>query len=928
MTGQPTAGTPQTAKPGHGPGPEAAISARPANGAEPRSETEGLSESEAHDRLFRYGLNALPETRPPSLLLVFLRQFLNPLIYILLAAALVSVALGDLKDAAFIAAVLLVNGVIGAAQEYSAGRAAAALKSLEQPHAMVVRDGTRRRIEARYVVPGDLVLLEAGDRVPADVALRETINLQCDESLLTGESAPVKKSAAEASAADTPLAERRDTAFAGTAVARGRAHGIVAATGSATEIGKIAQQIARRSLSVPPLLIRMARFTRNIGFAVGGLVAVLGAIGLVRAMPLADLFITSVALAVAAIPEGLPVSISIALAIAMRRMAGVNVIVRNMPAVESLGSCTMIATDKTGTLTMNALTVTDIRLPDGTALEYEPAAGLADGAIRFRTAQGGDARRRVSSLLRAAALPNEASLFEDENGWQGLGDTVDVALLAAASKAGLSRADMLADLPLISRIPYEPEQRYAASFHRGQDTVRVFVKGAPESLIAMADRMDMAGEAEPIDRARLLRQKLEMTSQGLRVLAFAEGEIARETGDGEFGAHHLTALTFLGMVGMQDPVRPEVPAAIADCRKAGIEVAMITGDDPKTAGVIADHAGLQAAEDQIVTGADVRHAEEAGEVALDRLTRRARIYSRVEPTQKLAIVLSLARNGHYVAVTGDGVNDAPALKHAHVGVAMGRKGTDVAKESADIILTDDNFASVVAGVREGRVAYANIRKVVFMLISTGVAEVGLFLLSIVAGLPMPLLAVQLLWLNLVTNGIQDVALAFEGPEGDELSRPPRRPGEPIFDSVMLQRIVHSTVVMAGGGFVVFWWLLAHGTPLETARNLVLLLFVLFENFQTLNSRSERLSIFRQPMRSNPFLIAGIAGALGLHVAAMYLPGLSSVLRMAPVGLRDWVALLAVGAVLLVVMEFEKWIAKRHLPSHDRSNPQPDSGTGP
>ncbi len=355
---------------------------------------------------------------------------------------------------------------------------------------------------------------------------------------------------------------------------------------------------------------------------------------------------------------------------------------------------------------------------------------------------------------------------------------------------------------------------------------------------------------------------------------------------------------------------------------------MITGDDPRTAATIAARAGLEVSDDQIVTGGDVAHAEEAGEVALDRLTREARIYARMAPAQKLAIVTSLARNGHFVAVTGDGVNDAPALKHAHVGVAMGRKGTDVAKASADIILTDDNFASVVAGIREGRVAYANIRKVVFMLISTGAAEVALFILSMLAGLPMPLLAVQLLWLNLVTNGIQDVALAFEKAEGDELSRPPRRPGEAIFNSVMVQRLLHSVVVMGGGGFAVFWWLTANGTSVEAARNLLLLLFVLFESFQTLNSRSEHRSVFRQSFAANPFLVVSVFVALAVHIAAMYLPGLSDILRIAPVAWRDWALLVPLASVLLFVMEFEKWLAGRHPHSHDRENPPPPAPPGP
>ncbi len=369
-------------------------------------------------------------------------------------------------------------------------------------------------------------------------------------------------------------------------------------------------------------------------------------------------------------------------------------------------------------------------------------------------------------------------------------------------------------------------------------------------------------------------------------------------------------LTFLGLTGMQDPVRPEMPHAIRGCRHAGIEVAMVTGDDPKTASVIAERAGIVFSPDQVVTGGQVRRAEEDGQEALDRLTRTARIYARVEPMQKLSIVLSLARNGNFVAVTGDGVNDAPALRHAHVGVAMGRKGTDLAKESADIIVTDDNFASIVDGIREGRIAYANIRKVIFMLVSTGAAEVGLFLLAILTGLPMPMLPVQLLWLNLVTNGIQDVALAAEKAEGDELSYPPRRPQEPIFDRVMLRRIAHSAIAMAASGFLIFYWLLQRGYDETEARNLLLLLFVLFENFQAFNSRSEHHSVFRQGFFANPLLVLSVLGAQTLHIVAMHMPGLSETLRLAPIPPAEWALLLLVASLLVAVMEFEKWWDQR------------------
>lgn len=866
----------------------------------------GLGQKEAEVRLTQFGPNMLPEPQASSLFATFLRQFLSPLIYILLAATLVSLALGDVRDALFIAIVLVANGTIGCMQEHSAGKAALALRKLEQPKATVVRDGHVQEIDARLLVPGDLVLIEAGGRVPADLRLLLATDLVCDESLLTGESAPVHKTLTIVDA--TPEVNARLMAFAGTLVTRGRGRGSIAATGAATEIGKIAAEIGKASVSKPPLMIRMERFSQFIAWVVAAAVVLLILVGIARSMSTSDLFMMSVGLAVSAIPEGLPIAISVALAISMRRMAKAHVIVRRMPAVEALGSCTMIATDKTGTLTLNELTVTDIRLPDGTEIVCDTGSDLDSCTIRGDGTPPAEARERALALLKAASLPNEGSLTRQDNGWAAVGDTVDTALLAAAYKGGLPREAIADDYPLVARIPYEPDLKYAASFHRHGDSIRIFVKGAAETLIDMADRMDMDGRAEPIDREALLRQKEEMAARGLRVLAFAEGETAVES-DGGFGRHLLVDLVFLGLAGMQDPVRPEVPQAIRDCHSAGLDVAMVTGDDPKTAAAIASQAGLIFTEDQVVIGEAVRRAEENGQESLDTLTRHGRIYARVAPSQKLALVLSLARNGHFVAVTGDGVNDAPALKHAHIGVAMGRKGTEVAKESADIIITDDNFASIVSGIREGRVAYANIRKVIFMLMSTGAAELLLFLLAIPLGLPMPLLPVQLLWLNLVTNGIQDIALAGESPEGDELSRAPRRPSEPIFDRLMIRRIWQSTLVMGAGGFAMFYVLLEQGYGESEARNLLLLLFVLFENFQTLASRSERKSVFQLGFLANPLLLLSIAAAQGLHIAAMYTPILSETLQVSPISFSEWALLLVAASTALLVVEIDKWRAR-------------------
>lgn len=856
----------------------------------------GLTAAQACEALEIHGRNVLPEARAPSFIRVLLGQFLNPLIYILVLAALLSAFISDLVDAFFIGVVLAINGMIGATQEYSASRSAAALKALEQPRARVRRDGQVQAVATAEVVPGDRVLLESGERVPADLVLETAHGLQCDESPLTGESLAVGKRAGA-------------TVLAGTMVTRGRGEGRVTATGIHTELGKIADAIGGRETIRPPLMIRIEAFTRNIAIAVGVAIVFLMAMGWLREMPFASLLTMAIGLAVSAIPEALPIAISVALAIGMRRMAAANVIVRNLPAVESLGSCTMIATDKTGTLTLDELTVTDIRLPDATHWVVEAGTDMLAGGIHDGDGRAEAASDGLMRLLRAASLPNEGHIGGDEERWTSVGDTVDVALLAAAHKVGMSKSQLMQDYPLEQRIPYEPEQKYAASFHQGEDRVHVFVKGAPELLFSMCRTMQGADGAVPIDRDVLEAQQRAMTEEGLRVLAFAEGEIGGVE-DGQYGDHLLFDLHFVGMAGMRDPIRPEVPAAIEACRTAGISVAVITGDDPKTAVVIARQAGLEVPAGDVATGDDVAAAVAAGPETLDALTRHARIYARVKPEQKLEIVRSFARNGHFVAVTGDGVNDAPALKHAHVGVAMGRGGTDVAKESADIILSDDNFASIVAGIREGRVAYANIRKVIFMQVSTGAAEVLLFVFAMMLALPMPMTAVQLLWLNLVTNGVQDVALVTEPTEGDELTQPARRPGEPIFDRLMVRRIAVATLVMAGGGFALFAWLLDRGTEIAAAMNLLLLLFVLFENFQCFNSRSERRSVFRQSLFSNPFLLFGVLGTQALHIGAMYVPGLNTLLGISPIGFAEWLWLLLAASSVLFVGEAGKLIERR------------------
>jgi len=869
----------------------------------------GLDAAAAGLRLQRYGRNALPRAPPRSLAAIFLSQFRSPLIYVLLLAALLSLSLQEYTDAAFIAAVLLVNAAIGTIQEFGAQRSAESLQKLVTTRATVRRDGEVRDIDAEELVPGDLVLLDSGSRVPADLRLVDEQRLSIDESLLTGESDAVVKHAAAILEPDTATADRVNMAFAGSIVASGRGRGVVVATGCGTLLGQIAAEVLGRDTGKPPLLLRMERFTLRIAIAVAVAAAVLAVISLVRGMPLAEIFLLTVALAVSAIPEGLPVALTVALAVGLQRMARRNVIVRRLVAVEALGSCTCIASDKTGTLTVNQLTVSPLQLPDQPPWIVTGEGLSPAGTIVVPAGGRRDHEDQLQRLCRAGVLANEAVLAQRDGQWTGRGDTVDLALLVLARKTGLERAALEERWPQLATVPYEPAIRFSASLNGSDGQEFASVKGALETLLPMC--RDMLTEDGPValDPDRLRSQAAALARDGFRVLALADGPMPAG-GAASFGRDDLEGLTLLGLIGMSDPLRPEVLPAIEACESAGVDVRMVTGDDPETALAISREIGLARRREDVVTGQQLQAARQEGDEALARLCEQAKVFARVEPHQKLEIVRALQDSGEFVAVTGDGVNDAPALRAAQVGVAMGRGGTDVARETAEIILTDDNFASVVAGIDEGRIAYGNIRKVIFLLISTGAAEIVLFMLAVLMGLPLPLLAVQLLWLNLVTNGIQDVALAFEPGEGDELRRPPRPPQEPIFNRIMVERVLLSAVVMGVVGFLYYGHTLAAGHELTEARNSLLLLMVLFENMQAFNSRSETLSVFTHDPLRNKILLVGTVMAQLVHIAAMYTPGLRDVLGLAPVSLSHWLELLVLALGLVVAMELAKLAARR------------------
>ncbi len=865
----------------------------------------GLSHSDASARLAQFGRNTLPRTRPPGVVKVFLHQFASPLIYVLVAAALLSLLIQEWSDAGFITAVLLINAIIGTIQEYSAQHAAAALQQLVTTHCRVLRDGDSYELNAEELAPGDIVLLESGDKIPADIRLISCLDLETDESLLTGESTAVLKNADIILNESTVLGDRCNMGFAGSLVARGRGRGVVVHTALATELGRIAAAVLGKQPPKAPLLVRMEVFTHRVALLVGLAALLMAVVALNRGMPLAEIFLLAIALAVSAIPEGLPVALTVALAIGVRRMAKRNVIVRRLVAVETLGSCTYIATDKTGTLTVNELTVTCLALPDQQHWEVTGHGMVPEGSILTPTGElSAKQTARLIQLCQAAVLANDGFLARRNHTWTHHGDAVDVALLVMAHKANIIKDETTDTFPELATIPFESERLFSASLNEYQGKQMAFVKGALERLLPMCSSMAGPDQDAHLDQDQLETAAHQLASQGYRVLALASGDIDLAPEE-VFSEEHLHNLTLLGLVGMIDPLRPEAKSAISNCLQAGVEVAMVTGDHPATALTIARDLGLATTRDQIITGMALRQAK--NEEEFDSLTRSTHVFARVEPQQKLDIVQSLQRHGHFVAVSGDGANDAPALRAAQVGVAMGESGTDVARETAELIITDDNFNSIVAGVEEGRIAYGNVRKVIFLLISTGAAEIVLFTLALFTGLPLPLLAVQLLWLNLVTNGIQDVALAFEPGEGDELRRPPRSPQEPIFNRLMIERVIVSALVIGIVAFILFQFLLQQGYSLDEARNGTLLLMVLFENIHVFNSRSETRSVFRHNPLGNPILLFGTAAAQLIHIGAMYTPWISDVLRIQPVSLHNWFELLGLAMAVLVAMELHKLV---------------------
>ena len=890
MTDLPTRG----AEPG--PPPPAWHAAPPQEALETLCTTrEGLDSGEATRRLTQTGRNELDVVGVTAWWKVLLRQFVSPMVAILLVASVVTLVQGHVVDAGAIFLILTINAALGFWQERKAEADVRALQSLSTPSCRVMRDGSERVLEAPLVVPGDIVLLESGERVPADLRVLDANALQVDESMLTGESLAATKNPVAVPAGAT-AGDRSNILFSGTFVTSGRGRGVVVATGNQTELGEI-----NRLVQGPPAKTPMQELTdtleRRIGAVVLGGVAVVFVVGLVLGNSPSDMLRTSVALAVASIPEGLPIVLTVAMSVGVSRMARRGAIIRFLPAVETLGSTNVIASDKTGTLTRNELTVEEIWTSEGFH-RLPPLDGHGDRPLDPYLESP-----LVRDVLRAGALTNEAT--RDAGEYLAFsGDAVDAAMAHAAVRHETLDEDERRAEPE-AHLPYEPDLGYSQTVRTDYTGRRVlYVKGSPDALLTMSTALAEAHGTGPLDRGAIEAANYEMASGGLRVIATA----ARVLADDEQLDTPLpppTGLTLLGLSGMTDPPRPGVVEAIGDCLRAGIAITMITGDHPATASAIAERLGLPS-DAPALTGAELAELDDG---ALAARLEQTSVAARVSPKDKLRIVGVLQGMGKVVAVTGDGVNDAPALKAAAIGVAMGRSGTDVARESADLVLTDDNFATIVHAVEQGRVTFASIRKATYFLLSTGFGGFVAVALSVLADQPLLFLPVQMLWINLVTNGVQDLALALEPAEGDELSRPPRPRAEGVLSRTLWFRMLITGTWMAGGVLITFAWALDSGLELDHARTLALTAFVSFNFFQAMSSRAEYRSVFRlNPLRNKPLLFSSL-GALGLQWVAMNWPVAANLLSLTPLTAQEWLACGLVGSTVLMIVEGEKFVRR-------------------
>jgi len=901
----------------------------------------GLAGQEVERRRIEFGPNELPEAPPPSLVKLFLSQFTSVIVWVLIGAAVISGLLEDWLDAAAILAIVFLNGLLGFVQEFRAERSLAALRKMSVATARVFRDGVLRSIPARELVPGDVILLEAGDRVPADARLIYATNFQAQEASLTGESTPVQKAATALDRPDVPLADQTNMAFMGTIAVSGKARALVVATALRTELGRIAAMIQKESEAErieTPLQRRLEQFGYTLLWLALAVVAVVFALGYLRGEPLVTMFMTSVSLAVAAVPEGLPTVVTITLALGVTRMVKRHALIRKLPAVETLGSATVICTDKTGTLTKNEMTVTKLFVgavafdvtgegyaPVGEIRETSkvresgselkvPSSELSRKGIELRSDNSELTTQNIElsqlpalrELLTAAVLCNGATYREENGTWQVIGDPTEGALLVAAAKAALTIEKLDSAYHFLGEVPFDPERKMMTIVRRTPDGPVAYVKGAPDVLLRRCThRLAADGTVEALTesiRAATLEANAAFAHQALRVLGMAHRRLEREPD--AYRADELeNQLVFLGLAAMKDPLRPEAKAAVQACRDAGIRTVMITGDHKDTAAAIAGELYGTDSHVEALSGMELNRLSDD---ELVRTVEQVTVYARVSAEHKLRIIQAWKNRGAIVAMTGDGVNDAPAIKAADIGIAMGISGTDVTKEAADMVVTDDNFASIAAAVEEGRGVFDNIRKTVHFLLSCNLSEVLVMLFAALLGLPLPLLPIQILWMNLVTDGIPALALAVDPKAPDLMKRPPRRPEARLLDGGRLLAIGGEGLMLGLIALGAFSYSLfgLHQT-LDQARTVAFTVMVVAQLVHAFNCRSERLSLFQLGVGTNRALVWAFLLSFVVQVAVLTVPAAAPIFKVAPLPIEDWVLMGATGILPFLIMESVK-----------------------
>ena len=858
----------------------------------------GLTSLEAKERIIKYGKNELPKKKKDGFFILLLKGLLDPIVIVLIITIIFSFIINEKVDALAISFIMLVDLIIGAAQELSASKTADSLAKLIKVNTKVIRDEKEIEVPASDITIGDIILLESGDKISCDARIIESTNLQVDESTLTGESANISKIDTILEE-ETSLSERKNMVYAGTTVLTGRAKCIVTEIGIETEVGKIAHKVTTTKEEKSPLTIRMEKFSKQICLMIIIIALIITIVLFSKGMPGKDIFLAVIALSVSAMPEGLPLALTLALTISSKRMLKKNVIVKKLTSAESLGSCTLIASDKTGTLTVNEQTAKKIVLPNNDSFEVSGTGYSAEGIISATSTD----EEKVKHVALLGVINNEAR-FENEENMHG--DSIDIAFLVLGKKANVTNMGM----EIMAKIPYESEKGYSAVFYKDEEKMYCTVKGSLEKVLSFCKYYKIDNKIKKINEEKLRNQNDSLASSGYRVIALASIEMKKFDQKESYNEKDIPPLCFEGMVGFIDPIREEVKESIELCQKASVKVVMITGDHPLTAYNIAKELEIASSYEEVTTGTELDTYYEKGLETFDEFIKTKKVFTRITPIQKLEIVESYKRLGEFVAVTGDGVNDTPALKSANIGVAMG-SGTSAALETASMIISDDNFKSIVSSIKEGRGTYSNIRKVSYLLLSCGFAEVLFFLLSVIFNFPMPLVAIQLLWLNITTDGLQDLALSFEKTDDDIMLQKPKNTNESVFNKELLTEVLISGLSM---GLIVFlvWVILLDKLNFDVyvARGYIMMLMVFMQNMHTLNCRSESKHIYEVGFKKNPFVIFSIILATTLQIIVAEVPILSEFLDTTSVPILHMIILFLISCSIIIIIELYKSIKKR------------------